>query len=162
MCYRSPVVLIRRNPLMSCGNRDLDHYWDRRPTHKAIVNSELKLCKKFLCSYLYFGDPIRSQFWTRHDSWAIVPCVKLLSDVIFIDHGKATFILKKWITGSYMLYEMGCWSFIARYLTACQSITLPFGGQKYPWKPGTITISVFFYMIFYREGQHSSPFRMGY
>ena len=54
------------------------------------------LCKFFLpqCRFKY---PIRSQFCTCHDSWAVMTCAKLLPELIIIFHIRATNIFNKFV-----------------------------------------------------------------
>ena len=51
------------------------------PSHQGFINSYSKSRKKkSYCPYLKNNDPIRSQFCTCHDSWAVVTCANLWPD----------------------------------------------------------------------------------
>ena len=52
-----------------------------------------------ISSRYYFNDPIKSQFFTCHDIWAVMACVKLLTDLtIFVT--EKNFFFKIWIMSS--------------------------------------------------------------
>ena len=59
------------------------------PVHKGFMSLYSRSCKNLCCSYLKNTDPIRSQFCTCPDSWAVVTWANLWPDwiikIIIID-----------------------------------------------------------------------------
>ena len=64
------------------------------PFHKVYMSSQLKSCEKFLCCDSDSDDPNSSQICTCHDSWAVVTCAKLWTDLIIICQVRAAWICK--------------------------------------------------------------------
>ena len=54
----------------------------RVPLHKRFTSLSFKSCKNTSCTYFKYNDPIKSQFCTGHDSWAVMACAKLWHDWI--------------------------------------------------------------------------------
>ena len=48
--------------------------------HKAFISSRSKSCKDPRAVFVTNNDQIGSQFYTWHDSWAVVPCANLWPD----------------------------------------------------------------------------------
>ena len=65
---------------------------------------------KFYC-YLDFNHPIRPQFCTCHDSWAVMTCAKLWLDLIIIFHATYNNIVRLgfWIPTYNSIIRLGYW-----------------------------------------------------
>ena len=80
--------------------------WD--PFPKWITSSYLKSCEKSFCCYFYSNDPVRAQFCTYHNSWAVAVCAKLWPDFKFNFHITATYIFPKF--GLWVYKCCGLWN----------------------------------------------------
>ena len=54
------------------------------PFHKVLTSPSLKSCAHSLCSNFHYNDPIRSQFCTCHDSYAVVTCTNSWHDLLYV------------------------------------------------------------------------------
>ena len=61
-------------------------YWDSisQRVDELIIEILWKYSINTLCSIYYSNDQIRSQFYTCHDSWTVVACAELWSDLMII------------------------------------------------------------------------------
>ena len=92
-----PKSVIEVTPFLWQGADNLDasmcqisHIGPRDLFHKWVMSSSLKFHKKSSYSKFYYNDPIRSQFCTCHDSWAVVACAKLWPYWILMFHVRIT------------------------------------------------------------------------
>ena len=65
------------------------------PSHKGFMRSSFKSWGNSVSSYFDSNDPIRSQFFTCHDSLAVMACAKMWHDcIIIIFYISAIYIFK--------------------------------------------------------------------
>ena len=61
-------------------------------SHPKLI---IEISQQFVCSKFDSNHPIRSQFCTCHDSFAVMACAKLWTDWMIIFHGRARYIFTK-------------------------------------------------------------------
>ena len=86
------------------------HYDNWILTPRACSNNDLCLhnwnihCQNYFYSIFYSNNSFRSQFFTCHDSSAVMTCAKLWPDLIIIVH--VIYLHKIWFMSSWIICEM--------------------------------------------------------
>ena len=85
-CLAAGIVYNALCPTLIPKLCPLNFIWEAAwgPSHKGFMRLSFKSCENSVSFYLNSNDPIRSQFFTCHNSLAVMACAKLWHDCIII------------------------------------------------------------------------------
>ena len=94
LCLDGVACMWSSGKAAGCTGIDLWHR-ARDPCYWCFMGSSSTSCKNNCHSYMKNNDPIKSQFCTCHDSWAVVTCANLWTDQINKIKIEANWIARK-------------------------------------------------------------------